>query len=114
MEQVTLNAPPGDGISSVAFSSGPDNLLLVSSWDSTTRLYDALQNFPKATYNFGGSCLTCCFDDRKDGAAGFCGGLDATVTALDLSRGTSSSKSTVGSHSGAVSCLQYCSSNNML
>jgi hypothetical protein len=29
----------------------------VSSWDSTTRLYDAVQNIPRITYNFDASCL---------------------------------------------------------
>lgn len=52
MQQI-LSAPPGDGISCLSFAptAFADNLL-VSSWDSTTRLYDAQQNFPKATYNF--------------------------------------------------------------
>mmetsp|Transcript_19142 Transcript_19142/g.18483 ORF Transcript_19142/g.18483 Transcript_19142/m.18483 type:complete len:326 (+) Transcript_19142:156-1133(+) len=107
MDQVILSSPPGDGISCVTFapSNSPDNLL-VSSWDSTTRLYDSSQNFAKATYNFSGACLTCCFDDN-DGNTGYCGGLDSSVSLLDLS----SSRTTVlGNHEKAVSCLQYCPS----
>lgn len=141
MDQI-LSAPPGDGISCLSFapaSSGEN--LLVTSWDSTTRLYDSIQNFPKATFNFrclsrfvcldyailpqplgalnyepltnfvifssrSGACLACCFDDT-DGNTGFCGGLDTSVSALDLSRGCGA-KTVLGGHQNAVSCLQFC------
>ena len=33
-EEYLLVAPPGDGVSDLAFSPSPSNLLLVSSWDS--------------------------------------------------------------------------------
>ena len=53
-----------------------------------------------------GASLACCFDDT-DGKTGFCGGLDRTVSALDLTRG-SGSKMILGGHQSAVSCLQFC------
>ena len=104
---------PGDSVSCLAFSPSISSELLVTSWDSTARLYDPLQNFCKATYNFSGACLACCFNSN-DGSAGFCGGVDGTVSALDLSRGTASAKTTLGQHGKATSCLDYAASSNML
>ena len=64
MDRILL-APPGDGISCLSFApaASAENLL-VSSWDSTTRLYDSAQNFPKATYNFRSDGLQ--FYSRND------------------------------------------------
>jgi hypothetical protein len=56
--------------------------------------------------SLSGACLACCFDDT-DGNTGFCGGLDTSVSALDLSRG-SGAKTILGGHQNAVSCLQFC------
>ena len=114
MNQTILNAPPGDGISCLAFSpvsagNGEENLL-VSSWDSTVRLYDPQHNFPKATYNFSAACLACCFDGSSPNIS-FCGGLDSTVSHLDVSRG---SRTTLGNHQGPISSLEYCLANNSL
>jgi WD40 repeat protein len=52
-----LNAPPSDGISSMAFApeglggASSDDMLLVASWDSTVRLYNVTKNLPKHTFN---------------------------------------------------------------
>jgi WD40 repeat protein len=57
-------------------------------------------------FSSSGACLTCCFDDN-DGNTGYSGGLDSSVSLLDLS----SSRTTVlGNHEKAVSCLHYCPS----
>ena len=111
--QTTLNSHPGDSVSCVAFSPSSSSELLVSSWDKTTRLYDPLQNVSKATYNFCAACLTCCFN-KNDGSTGYCGGLDATVSALDLSRGTAAAKTVIGQHQKAVSCLDYSATSRIL
>lgn len=113
MNQTILTGHPGDGVSCLAFSPSSSSELLVSSWDSTVRLYDPLQNFSKATYNFSGACLTCCFN-KNNGSSGFCGGLDAQVSALDLSRGTASARTGLGQHRKAVSCLDYAAEDNIL
>ena len=111
--EFTLNAQPGDGVSCVKFSKSPSssNEFLVSSWDSTTRLYDVMTNTPRATFNFKAACLTCCFDSSAEGSRGFAGGLDKTVRLLDFTRGTDI---TIGSHENPVSCMQYSSTLNAL
>ena len=110
MDEVILAAPPGDGISSVSFSPNEVGILLVSSWDSTTRLYNVIQNMPKFTFNFMGASLTCCFDNFLSNTA-YSGGLDESVYFLDLNRG---SKSILGRHNDAVSCSYYSSTTNTL
>lgn len=105
--EILLAAPPGDGISCVTFAP-KSNSLLVSSWDSTARLYDASQNISRATFNFKAACLSCCF---RDDERGFAGGLDESVYCLDLSRGA---YSIIGNHSSTISCLEYSRSTNLL
>lgn len=107
-EEYRLVAPPGDGISDVKFSPSLSNLLLVSSWDSTTRLYDATRNASKATFNYKAASLTCCFQNDD---IGYGGGLDKTIHSLDLQRGTSK---TLITHDAAISCMQWSSSINAL
>lgn len=63
-EMLKLPAPPGDGVTSLSFSPAADDYLLVSSWDSTTRLYsstDQGQYTSKFTFDFGGAALTSCY-----------------------------------------------------
>lgn len=108
MDQTFLAAPPGDGISSVCFSPTQTELLLVTSWDGTMRLYDAIRNTPRSTFNFNGACLTGCFNYEGSGA--FVGGLDARVRMLDFSRG---SITDLGCHSKAVSCME-CTKSGIL
>ena len=56
-----LNNPPEDGISQVKFGPGSSQFLLVSSWDTTVRLYDVTANFMRIKYNHAGPVLDCCF-----------------------------------------------------
>lgn len=46
-----LKNPPEDAISAVKFVPGNSPLLLVSSWDSTVRLYDTNTNLMKHRYS---------------------------------------------------------------
>ena len=102
--EYALSAPPGDGVSSLSFSPVVGSLdLLVGSWDTTVRLYDAARNSCKLTCTLGGACLGSCFG--VDGALAFAGGLDQGVYSLDLHRG--GAKTVLGGHSKAVSCMQY-------
>eukprot|EP01041_Mallomonas_annulata_P002543 gene2543-4959_t len=102
-----LVAPPGDGISCVKFSPVSTSLL-VSSWDSTVRLYDVSQNISKATFNLKAASLCCGFwNDEK----AFAGGLDKNVHILDLVKGADSS---LGSHDKGISCLEWSSANQLL
>lgn len=103
MEEWILNAPPGDGVSCLAFSpsSTSANDLLVASWDATVRLYDVQVNSNKFTCLLGGACLACCFNN--DGSVGYAGGLDQGVYSLDMYRG--GTKTLMGAHTAPVSCM---------
>lgn len=104
-----LAAPPGDGISSLSFSPTAEELLLLSSWDCTTRLYDVSRNQLKNTYDFSGASLCCSFD--CSGQQGYSGGLDEFIYALDFTRGV---KYALGQHQAAVSSMHYNGTANCL
>ena len=110
MDEVILAAPPGDGVSQMVFSPSQTELLLVASWDATMRLYDVNQNIPRSTFDFNGAaCLTCCFD--IDGAVAFAGGLDGNARLLDINRGA---VRVIGSHTNAISCMEFSGISNTL
>lgn len=96
--EFALSAPPADGISALSFggSKSPD-LLLVSSWDSTLRLYDVHFNVLKLKADFDAPVLDCCFDESD--ARAFAVGMDENVTAVDLATGA---KSVLGKHSAVA------------
>lgn len=56
-----LNQTPDDGISSVKFSPNTSQFLLVSSWDTTVRLYDVPANSMRLKYQHSGAVLDCAF-----------------------------------------------------
>uniref|UniRef100_A0A8C7BKX4 BUB3 mitotic checkpoint protein n=1 Tax=Neovison vison TaxID=452646 RepID=A0A8C7BKX4_NEOVI len=58
-----LNQPPKDGISSVKFSPNTSQFLLVSSWDTSVRLYDVPANSMRLKYQHTGAVLDCAFYD---------------------------------------------------
>lgn len=106
-----LNDPPTDGISSLKFlGQYSSTLLLASSWDSTTRLYDTARNSSCHSFSFQKPQLASCFNDTT-GTVGFSGGLDNEIHYLDLSMGH---VGTFGKHSNATSCLQWSAENNAL
>lgn len=127
--EVQLAQPPQDGISAVTFGladAASDNLLLVSSWDATVRLYDARANTLLGSYMHDGAVLDCAL--RAGGgssgeAVGFSGALDGTVRTFDFRKstatnGSSSSSSTtssgrvIGTHGAPVRCVAYSTSRN--
>lgn len=65
-----LNQPPEDGISSVKFSPNTSQFLLVSSWDTSVRLYDVPANSLRLKYQHSGAVLDCAFYVRVRPAAG--------------------------------------------
>ena len=85
-DEFSLDSPPGDGISSVEFAKASD-LLLVSSWDATLRLYDARANVQRHVFPQKAAVLDCAFGESD--ACAWCGGLDASVAAVDLEPWTS-------------------------
>lgn len=56
-----LNQPPEDGISSVKFNPNTSQFLLVSSWDTSVRLYDVPANTMRLKYQHTGAVLDCAF-----------------------------------------------------
>lgn len=56
-----LNQGPEDSISAVKFSPSTAQFLLVSSWDSTVRLYDVVTNTIRMKYQHTAPVLDCAF-----------------------------------------------------
>ena len=56
-----LESCPDDGISSVKFGPSTSQYLLVSSWDSTVRLYDVVTNVMRVKYSHAAPVLDACF-----------------------------------------------------
>lgn len=118
MTDFILSAPPGDGISSMCFSPVDNTAnLLVSSWDSTVRLYSPQSGSSgyaggleaRYTHYFDGAVLSCCYSG--DGYQAFCGGLDKTVHMLDIHR---NAKEPIMAHHTAVSSIAYNIDNSLL
>lgn len=105
-QTLTLPSPPFDSISSVRYSpSNPDHLL-VSSWDTSVRLYEVGENGgkeseAKAKFDHRAPVLACCFSDATHA---FSGGLDTSVRELDL--GTENMRN-LGAHNDSISAMAY-------
>ncbi|KAJ3859269.1 WD40 repeat-like protein [Lentinula novae-zelandiae] len=113
--QFALPSPPFDSISKVQYSPTNPNQLLVSSWDTTVKLYDvgddasgSKTSEQKCKFDHRAAVLACCFLDAEHG---FSGGLDNTVRYLDFE---SEKTNVVGSHSDAVSSMVYAKDLNAL
>lgn len=103
-----LNSPPGDGISAVKFGPNSSQFLLVSSWDTTVRLYDVTSNTMRMKYNHPGPVLDCCF---YDAVHAYSGGIDQVVKVYDFN---ASAETTVGKHDAPVRCVEYCPDVNVV
>ncbi|CAL9049984.1 unnamed protein product, partial [Musa banksii] len=95
-----LSGPPSDGISSLRFSNHSD-LLLVSSWDKSLRLYDAGANVLEGEFVHAGPVLDCCFHDDS---AGFSACADHTVRRYVFGSGK---EDILGCHDAPVRCVEY-------
>lgn len=60
-----LNQGPDDSISAVKFSPNTTQFLLVSSWDSSVRLYDVGGNSLRMKYQHTGPVLDCAYYVRN-------------------------------------------------
>ncbi|TFJ85142.1 hypothetical protein NSK_003565 [Nannochloropsis salina CCMP1776] len=98
-----LDNPPQDGISSLAFSPSSSNLLLVSSWDKTARLYDTSSNVAKGVWQNHAAVLDCTVQDDH---TGFSGGLDRAVRKIYLNQPEDPGLN-IGSHAREVSCMEF-------
>ncbi|THV00732.1 WD40 repeat-like protein [Dendrothele bispora CBS 962.96] len=106
--QISLSSPSFDTISKVKFSPSNPQHLLVSSWDTTVRLYDVgedtpggKQNEQKCKFDHRAAVLTCCWSDASHG---FSGGLDTAVRYLDFE---TEKANVLGSHSDGISSMVY-------
>ncbi|KAL0215912.1 hypothetical protein P9112_008096 [Eukaryota sp. TZLM1-RC] len=99
--------PPSDSISRVRFSPVDPGLLLVSSWDSSVRLYDIDSQSIRSHFVSRGAVLDCCFGHDNHLAAG---GLDTNVSVYNSSENVLHN---LGSHSAPVSCIDYCPEANV-
>ncbi|KAJ4451496.1 hypothetical protein ANN_02959 [Periplaneta americana] len=96
-----LKTPPEDGISSVKFGPNSAQFLLVSSWDSTVRLYDVITNNMRLKYTHDKPVLDVCF---QDAVHSYSGGLDNTLKMYDFNSNT---ETIVGTHDSAIRAIEY-------
>ncbi|OEL25677.1 Mitotic checkpoint protein BUB3.3 [Dichanthelium oligosanthes] len=87
-------------VSRVRFAPTSNNLL-VSSWDSGLRLYDADANTLRFKAESEAALLDCCFEDES---AAFACCSDGSVRRYDFPSG---SHDTVGLHEDVVACTEY-------
>jgi cell cycle arrest protein BUB3 len=102
-----LNGVPTDGISNVRF--GPKGeYLLVSSWDSSVKLYDAIRNQSLLQYNARAAVLDCCFADSFHAASG---GLDHQLQYVDLN---TRQELILGEHSKPIRAVEYKADSSLI
>ncbi|KAM9773034.1 mitotic checkpoint protein BUB3 [Syngnathus typhle] len=103
-----LNQGPEDGITAVKFSTSTAHLLLVSSWDSTVRLYDVVANTMRMKYQHTVPVLDCAFYDPTHA---WSGDLDANLKMHDLN---TDQDTVVGKHDAAIRCVEHCPEVNVM
>lgn len=106
---LTLASPPTDGISAIHFGAKDDGFLLVSSWDSALRLYDARANALRAQQLQPSPLLDCDFAGSSSRALS--GGLDGHVRLHELGS-AGGGASSLGVHEGAVCAVRHCAAVN--
>ncbi|GLU17000.1 hypothetical protein SLE2022_333990 [Rubroshorea leprosula] len=95
-----FNKPIEDAISRIRFAPQSNNLL-ISSWDSSLRLYDADCSLLRLEAPSEAALLDCCFGHES---AAFSAGSDGLIRRYDLHSGTFD---TVGNHDDIATCIQY-------
>lgn len=100
---ITLPDAPLDGISKIRFGREQCSThLLVSSWDSQVRLYDAGSAKLLNSRTHSSAVLDCMFLESDSRV--LCGGLDRRVVMHDFQ---SSEESELGRHDEAVRCVEF-------
>ncbi|KAJ8404793.1 hypothetical protein AAFF_G00331800 [Aldrovandia affinis] len=103
-----LNQGPEDSISAVKFSPSTAQFLLVSSWDSTVRLFDVAGNSMRMKYQHLAPVLDCAFYDPTHA---WSGGLDMQLKTHDLN---TDQDTIVGTHDAPIRCVEYCPEVNVM
>lgn len=112
-QDVKLNAPPSDGISSLAFSS--NNILAAGSWDHTVRCWrlqragNQIQAETQHLNKYDGPVL--CTTFKPEGDMLFTGGADNTVRMLNMQTGQAS---LLGRHDQPVKSIHWLPVHNMV
>eukprot|EP01024_Parvocaulis_polyphysoides_P068149 TRINITY_DN8263_c1_g2_i3.p1 TRINITY_DN8263_c1_g2~~TRINITY_DN8263_c1_g2_i3.p1 ORF type:complete len:355 (-),score=34.80 TRINITY_DN8263_c1_g2_i3:623-1615(-) len=92
---------PTDGVTQLNFAKDSD-LLLVSSWDKTLRIYNAYTQQQQGIYDQSAPILDCEFSQTS--AVAFSAGLDGVVRRVDLQN---SNVQILGQHQNAVKGIRY-------
>jgi len=108
MNEFKLAQPPTDGVTNVQFSPNSAQYLLVSSWDSSVRLYDINANTMRIQYKHSAPVLDCTFHDAVHAYSGDC---DNNLKMYDFNAGQ---EKTIGSHRAPIRCVEYCSDGNVI
>ncbi|KAL9251323.1 Mitotic checkpoint protein BUB3.3-like protein [Drosera capensis] len=98
--RLNLKNPIRDAITRMRFAPMSNNLL-ISSWDSTLRLYDVDGSKLRGEFESDFLLLDCCFGDEGEAYAA---GSDGSVCRFDLRSGNYSS---IGKHDSLASCSEY-------
>mmetsp|Transcript_15083 Transcript_15083/g.16783 ORF Transcript_15083/g.16783 Transcript_15083/m.16783 type:complete len:331 (+) Transcript_15083:100-1092(+) len=94
-------APTDDSISEVCFAPGDDDILLVTSWDTTVRVYDVPNRTLRAKYNHKAAVLTGCWTDA---AHTYSGGIDRQLRTYEINTST---ETVLGEHEEAIRTVRY-------
>lgn len=92
--------PIKDAISRIRFAPQSNNLL-ISSWDSSLRLYDVDSSLLRLEAPSDAALLDCCFGLES---VAFSAGSDGFIRRYDMYSGISD---TVGNHEDIATCIQY-------
>ncbi|KAI0314215.1 WD40 repeat-like protein [Amylostereum chailletii] len=103
-----LSSPPFDSISTVRYSPTNPDHLLVSSWDTTVRLYDTATNEQKCKFDHRAAVLDIAFSDSTHA---YSGGLDASVRELNLE---TEQIQNYGQHTDSISSTTWSKNANAL
>jgi cell cycle arrest protein BUB3 len=101
-----LHNPPKDGVTAMRFGTDGRSLL-VSSWDSSLRVYDVDANVVQARLLQPCPLLDC--DFLSDGRHAVSAGLDGAVRLHGVGSG---GEQLLGHHDGAARCVRNCASLN--
>ncbi|XP_035792176.1 mitotic checkpoint protein BUB3-like [Anopheles albimanus] len=99
--EVQINNAPVDLISAAKFAPKTNQFLLVSSWDTSVRLYDVTNNTLRHKFFHTSPVLDCAFLDSVKTVSG---GLDNEVKLYDLNTHIEFG---LGSHDAAVKCVEF-------
>lgn len=101
----SLQNPPSDTVSELAFSTFHE-LMAVSSWDSTIRIYDPSNQLGTGTNsvtNTGKPLLSCCFSTDAPSQV-YAGAVDGTLQMVDLQ---SNQQNEFQAHTEGIKSVRY-------